>query len=117
MGATHPNQLREIRDLAGDMPLLIPGVGAQGGSLEEAATLGTDGFRKPAVINVSRSVLYASNDKEFAQRARQELEKLNAAVNLLRSGRGQTATPPQPTVEEPLAAQDQPAPSEPPPAQ
>ena len=117
VGATHPNQLREIRDLAGDMPLLIPGVGAQGGSLEEAATLGTDGFRKPAVINVSRSVLYASNDKEFAQRARQELEKLNAAVNLLRSGRGQTATPPQPTVEEPLAAQDQPAPSEPPPAQ
>ena len=99
------------------MPLLIPGVGAQGGSLEEAATLGTDGFRKPAVINVSRSVLYASADKEFAQRARQELERLNAAVNLLRSGRGQASAPAQPTVEQPVAAQDQGSATEPPPSQ
>jgi len=117
VGATHPDQLREIRDLSGDMPLLIPGVGAQGGSLEEAATLGTDGFRKPAVINVSRSVLYASADKEFAQRARQELERLNAAVNLLRSGRGQASAPAQPTVEQPVAAQDQGSATEPPPSQ
>ncbi|MEW6051650.1 MAG: orotidine-5'-phosphate decarboxylase [Candidatus Zixiibacteriota bacterium] len=85
VGATHPDQLKEIRVVAADMPLLIPGVGAQGGSLEEAATLGTEQFRKPAVINVSRSVLYASTDKDFAMRARQELEKLNAQVSALRS--------------------------------
>ncbi len=85
VGATHPDQLKEIRAIAADMPLLIPGVGAQGGSLEEAVTLGTEQFRKPAVINVSRSVLYASTDKDFAMRARQELEKLNAQVSALRS--------------------------------
>jgi orotidine-5'-phosphate decarboxylase len=124
VGATHPDQLREIREIAGEMPLLIPGVGAQGGSLEEAATLGTNGFQKPAVINVSRSVLYASADKDFAQRARQELERLNAAVNLLRAGRGPTVTPSQPTAEQPAAVPDQPATvpdqpaaTEPPPAQ
>lgn len=84
VGATHPEQLQEIRELAGDMPLLIPGVGAQGGSLEKAALAGTADFRKPAVINVSRSVLYASNGSDFAQRARQELEKLNGIINGLR---------------------------------
>ncbi len=85
VGATHPEQLRDIRAIAGDMPLLIPGVGAQGGSLEEAATLGTDNFRKTAVINVSRSVLYASTDKDFAARARAELERLNGTVATLRA--------------------------------
>ncbi|MBD3401332.1 orotidine-5'-phosphate decarboxylase [candidate division GN15 bacterium] len=86
VGATHPDQLEELRGAAGDMPLLIPGVGAQGGALETAAKAGTDNFRKLAVINVSRSVLYASNDADFAQRARQELEKLNRIVNDLRDG-------------------------------
>jgi len=86
VGATHPEQLTELRDIAGDMPLLIPGVGAQGGSLEKAVLGGTDNFTKPAVINVSRSVLYASNDKDFAQRARQELLKLNNIVNSVRVG-------------------------------
>lgn len=85
VGATHPEQLEHLRRLAGDMPLLIPGVGAQGGSLEHAARAGTDDFRKPAVINVSRSVLYASNGADFAQRAREELEKLNKIVASLRT--------------------------------
>ena len=49
VGATHLDQLREIRELAGDMPLLIPGVGAQGGSLDESIIAGTDNFRKLAV--------------------------------------------------------------------
>jgi orotidine-5'-phosphate decarboxylase len=84
VGATHPEQLTELREIAGDMPLLIPGVGAQGGSLEKAVLGGTANFSKPAVINVSRSVLYASNDKDFAQRARQELQKLNSVVNSVR---------------------------------
>lgn len=97
VGATHPDQLRELRAIAGEMPILIPGVGAQGGSLEEAATIGTEGFHKPAVINVSRSVLYASSEKDFAQRARQELERLNSVVNSLRNSlqRTQETTPAQ----------------------
>ncbi|MEW5796273.1 MAG: orotidine-5'-phosphate decarboxylase [Candidatus Zixiibacteriota bacterium] len=86
VGATHLDQLREIREIAGDMPLLIPGVGAQGGSLDDSIIAGTDNFLKPAVVNVSRSVLYASNATDFDQRARQEIAKLNAAVTRLRYG-------------------------------
>ncbi len=93
VGATHPEQLSEIRQAAGDMPLLIPGVGAQGGSLEKAAQDGTDNFTKPAVINVSRSVLYASNGEDFAARARQELQKLNGVVAQLRPDDDTDQTP------------------------
>jgi orotidine-5'-phosphate decarboxylase len=89
VGATVPEQLREMRQLAGEMPLLIPGVGAQGGSLEQAALFGTDNFGRTAVINVSRSVLYASREDDFAQRAREELSKLNKTVEALRSGERQ----------------------------
>jgi len=90
VGATHPDQLKELRQLAGDMPILIPGVGAQGGSLEQAAIYGTDNFRKTAVINVSRSVLYASTGDDFAKKARIELAKLIGIVNALRSGPKET---------------------------
>jgi len=85
VGATHMEQLKEIREVAGDMPLLIPGVGAQGGNLEDAVKYGTADFTKPAVINVSRSVLYASNDTDYAKRAREELEKLNDLVKSVRN--------------------------------
>jgi orotidine-5'-phosphate decarboxylase len=91
-GATHPDQLREIRQLAGDMPLLIPGVGAQGGSLEKAAVNGTSNFQKLAVINVCRSVLYASKETGFAQKARQELDKLRTIVESLRGRPKEQAT-------------------------
>jgi orotidine-5'-phosphate decarboxylase len=100
VGATHIDQLKEVREIAGDMPLLIPGVGAQGGSLEESIVVGTDNFRQPAVINVSRSVLYASNAADFDQRARQEVVRLNAAVTKIRYSdkapevRGDQANPP-----------------------
>ncbi len=85
VGATQPEQLQEIRSVAGEMPLLIPGVGAQGGSLEQAARFGTDNFRRLAVINVSRSVLYASSGEVFAEKAREEVLKLNRQINDLRS--------------------------------
>ncbi len=101
VGATHPDQLKEIREVAGDMPLLVPGVGAQGGSLEESAVLATDNFRKPAVINLSRSILYASSEKDFAMRARAEVMRLNSEIERLRSS----------ALAEPLQT---PAPNEPP---
>jgi orotidine-5'-phosphate decarboxylase len=86
IGATKPEQLKEIRKISGNMPLLIPGVGAQGGSLEKAAIYGTDNFKKTALINVSRSVLYASEGEDFAERAREELQKLNESVQKLKNG-------------------------------
>ncbi len=58
VGATKSSQLGEIRSQAPGLFLLIPGVGAQGGSLEEAVDLGVDGNRQSALINVSRSLIY-----------------------------------------------------------
>jgi orotidine-5'-phosphate decarboxylase len=84
VGATHPEHLTGIRNTAGEMPILIPGVGAQGGGLEEAVRLGTDNFKKTALINVSRSVLYASGGEDFDKAARGEVEKLNSIINNLR---------------------------------
>ena len=86
IGATNPEQLKELRVIAKNMPLLIPGVGAQGGSLEKAVLYGTDNFSKMAIINVSRSVLFASNGDDYAERAQQELIKLNQTVKKIKSG-------------------------------
>jgi orotidine-5'-phosphate decarboxylase len=84
VGATYPEQLAEIRGASGDMPILIPGVGAQGGDLEKAVLGGTAQFRKPALINVSRSVLYASNGEDFAKASRSVVDKLNREISDLR---------------------------------
>ncbi len=91
VGATHPEQLKEIRQVSGDVPILIPGVGAQGGNLERAAQMGTADFKKTALINVSRSVLYASQGEDFAAAARAEVEKLNSIINNLQVGEKPTA--------------------------
>lgn len=85
VGATHPEQLAEIRKEAGSMPILIPGVGAQGGDLEKAVRDGTDNFTRPAIINVSRSVLYASNEDDFDKAARASVQKLNDQINRVRN--------------------------------
>jgi orotidine-5'-phosphate decarboxylase len=99
VGATHMDQLKEIREVSRGMPLLIPGVGAQGGSLENAVITGTANFTQPAVINVSRSVLYASNGTDFAKRAREELEKLNNVVKSVRAGQPDDSTEEKPETE------------------
>jgi orotidine-5'-phosphate decarboxylase len=85
VGATYPEQLAEVREIAEEMPILIPGVGAQGGDLEKAVRGGTANFTRPAIINVSRSVLYASNGDDFDKAARTAVEKLNAQINGLRT--------------------------------
>ena len=85
VGATYPEQLIQIRQAAGEMPILIPGVGAQGGDLEAAVLGGTANFTQPAIINVSRSVLYASNGEDYDKAARAVVEKLNAEINGLRN--------------------------------
>ena len=90
VGATYPKELELVRELCPDMPLLIPGVGAQGGSLEEVVRLGTDAKGRLAIINSSRQVLYASPDKDFPMAARREAMRLREAINdvLLQEGVG-----------------------------
>ena len=88
VGATYPQELREIRRLCPDMPLLIPGVGAQGGDLALAVTDGVDAHREKAIINVSRQVLYASSDKDFAEAgwrvARDLRDKMNDIISQIK---------------------------------
>ena len=90
VGATYPQELKAVRELCPDMPFLIPGVGAQGGDLEEAVRWGADSRGRRAIINVSRQVLYASGGSDFAEAARREATRLRDEINdaLARGGRG-----------------------------
>ena len=84
VGATHPDSLTQLRSCAGEMPLLIPGIGAQGGALEKAVIGGSANFTKTALLNVSRSVLYASKGADFAEKARESAERIVSKINALR---------------------------------
>lgn len=71
-GATSPRELGQIRQIVGDdMPILIPGVGAQGGDLESSLSRGSNSKGEMAIINISRAVLYASDGADYAEKARQ----------------------------------------------
>ena len=81
VGATVPDQLRAVRRICPDMPLLIPGVGSQGGDLENAVRHGVDSNGRRAVINSSRGIIYASEGPDFAAAARQAAATLREAIN------------------------------------
>jgi orotidine-5'-phosphate decarboxylase len=81
VGASHPDKIKEVREISGNLPFLIPGVGAQGGDLEASAKYGTDNGKSIALINVSRSVIYASGDVNFAEKAREEVQRLNRELS------------------------------------
>ncbi len=83
VGATYPEELKLIRQRYPDMPLLIPGVGAQGGELAQVVKYGVDKGRKKTVINSSRQILYASKGKDFADAARRATEELRGRINSL----------------------------------
>ncbi len=70
-GATQQGYLSRVRELAPDHFLLIPGIGAQGGSLEEVARMAMNSFCG-LLVNVSRSILYASRKKDFNRAAREK---------------------------------------------
>jgi len=84
VGATRPAELRRIRSLAPDMPILIPGVGAQKGDLMSAVRYGCDSHGEMAIVNVSRSVIYASSGKDFAEKAREVALKVRDEINRYR---------------------------------
>ena len=85
VGATYPEELKIVRSILGDeIPILIPGVGKQGGDLERAVRYGTNSNGKNAIINSSRSIIYASSGKDFAREARRSAEKLKNDINLFR---------------------------------
>ena len=85
VGATYPEELKLIRGKHPDLPLLIPGVGAQGGDLELAVRYGVDARRERAIINSSRQIIYASRGKDFAVAARKVAATLRDQINKYRA--------------------------------
>jgi orotidine-5'-phosphate decarboxylase len=81
VGATYPEELRLIRQSHPDMPLLIPGIGAQGGDLALTVHYGVDAQGEKAIINSSRQIIYASQGKDFAEAARQAALTLRDQIN------------------------------------
>ena len=92
-GATHPDELAQIRQAVGDMPLLVPGIGAQGGDLAQVLQAGLDGDGQGLIINASRSVLYAGTDDSarFEEASRNAALALWQEVNALRDVRAPAA--------------------------
>ena len=84
VGATYPNEIERVRNVAPTLPLLIPGVGAQGG---DAVATVKAGWRAdaPIVVNSSRAILYASSGEDFADAARREAMKTR---DVLQAARG-----------------------------
>lgn len=84
MGATYPEELRKVREIVGDMPFLMPGVGAQGGDVAAAVMNGHDSGGAGLLVNSSRGILYASAGADFAAAARQAAEDLRDEINRYR---------------------------------
>jgi orotidine-5'-phosphate decarboxylase len=84
VGATHPRELCLVRDIAGDLPFLIPGIGAQGGDAEAVVQNALDSRGSGIIVNASRSILYASGGRDFADAARREAEALRAQLEAAR---------------------------------
>ena len=81
VGATFPEELKIIRGIVGEMPLLIPGVGAQGGDVRSVVENGKTADGTGLVINSSRGILYASMDNDYAEAAARAARELRDEIN------------------------------------
>jgi len=81
VGATYPEELARVRAVIGDMPILIPGIGAQGGDIEKTVHAGKSSKGQGMIINSSRGIIFASQGEDFAEAARAEAKKLRDAIN------------------------------------
>lgn len=88
VGATAPDELKRIREIAATLPILIPGIGTQGGDLEASIRNGVDANGLSAIVNASRSVIFASKGLDFADAARTAAEKLRSEINIEREKLG-----------------------------
>ena len=84
VGATYPDELTEIREITGDMPFLVPGIGAQGGDVEKAVKSGKTRNGTGMIINSSRGIIYAGNGTDFAEKARKAAILLRDEINRYR---------------------------------
>lgn len=75
VGATYPDELRQIRAAAGEMTFLVPGIGAQGGSVQETIAAGINKAGKGLIINSSRAIIFASEPAEAARSLRDSINQ------------------------------------------
>jgi len=85
VGATYPGELARVRALVDDMPLLVPGVGAQGGDVDAVIGSGCDAHGAGLIVSSSRAILYAGTDADFATAARTATQELRDAINRART--------------------------------
>ena len=84
VGATYPAELADIRSRTGDMTFLVPGIGAQGGDVEQAVRSGRRADGRGLIVNSSRGIIYAGSGEDFAAAARRATLELRAAINAVR---------------------------------
>ena len=84
VGATFPEELAEVRRIVGDLPLLVPGIGAQGGDIEATVQAGRTARGAGLIISSSRAILYASAGEDFAVAARAAASATRDAINRYR---------------------------------
>jgi orotidine-5'-phosphate decarboxylase len=76
VGATYPEELKRVRDIVGDMWLLIPGIGAQGGDLKQVMHTGLTKDKKGLLISASRSIIFSDSPREEAEKLRDDINRL-----------------------------------------
>ncbi len=84
VGATYPDELAEIRSIIGEMPILTPGIGKQGGDVKAVLKNGLNKNKTGLIINSSRSIIYAGSAKDFAIQARNATSALLDEINIYR---------------------------------
>jgi orotidine-5'-phosphate decarboxylase len=84
-GATYPRELAAVRAIVGDMPLLVPGIGAQGGNIAQAVVSGQTRDGTGLIVSSSRAILYAARGEDFAVAARAATQQLREEINRHRS--------------------------------
>lgn len=75
VGATYPQQIKEIRKIFSDKIFLSPGIGTQGGEIEKVVKSGLDKDKKGLIINISRSIIYATNIRDKTKKLKEEINK------------------------------------------
>jgi orotidine-5'-phosphate decarboxylase len=91
VGATYPSELAAVRRICPGMPILLPGVGAQGGDLEASVKVGVDGKGRGLLVSSSRGILYAPRSaKEYAAGARSAARDLRDRINSILNAEGKS---------------------------
>ena len=76
VGATYPEELKKVREIVGDMPILVPGIGAQGGDLKAVLNNGLDTKKQGLIISVSRAILNAEDPKKTAGELHNQIKEI-----------------------------------------